>query len=139
MGTWGIGHFENDSAADFSGSLDDAAPGGRAGLIRAALLRAAEGEDYLESDEGAEAVVAAALVAAQCPGGTPVTTAYGPAEPIPALPVELRPLAVEALDRVLAEESELAELWGEGAESEAWRQGIRTLRAVLVPVPSVAG
>ncbi len=35
MGTWDIGHFDNDTAADFSGALKDAAPGERAGLLRA--------------------------------------------------------------------------------------------------------
>ncbi|MFE4975030.1 DUF4259 domain-containing protein [Kitasatospora sp. NPDC056651] len=135
MGTWDIGHFDNDSAADFCGGLDDAAPGEREGKLRAALLGAARAEEFLDSDEAVEAVAAAALLAAQCPGGAPVTTAYGPKEPIPPLSADLRPLAVEALDRVLAEESELAELWDETEEGPAWRAGIRALREVLDPAP----
>ncbi|MFI6154902.1 DUF4259 domain-containing protein [Kitasatospora sp. NPDC051170] len=131
MGTWDIGHFDNDTAADFSGTLKDTAPGERAGLLRAVLETAAGSTDYLDDYEGAQAVAAAALVAAQCPGGTPVTTAYGPGEAIPELPAELRALAVAALDRVVAEDSELAELWGEGGEGGAWEQGIRALRQVL--------
>ncbi|MFB7907139.1 DUF4259 domain-containing protein [Kitasatospora sp. NPDC056076] len=137
MGTWDIGPFDNDTAADFAGGLDDAAPGERAGLVRAALERAARGPEYLDDDEGVEAVAAAALVAAQCPGSGAVTTAYGPAEPIPELPVELRALAVAALDRVVAEESELAELWDESDSDGEWRRGIRALREVLEPVPPV--
>ncbi|MGW3232919.1 DUF4259 domain-containing protein [Kitasatospora sp. NPDC001095] len=135
MGTWDIGHFDNDSAADFCNGLDDAAPGEREALLRSALLGAVRAEEYLDSDEAVEAVVAAALVAAQCPGGAAVTSAYGPEEPIPPLSVELRPLAVEALDRVVAEESELAELWDETESGPAWRRGIRELRDVLDPVP----
>lgn len=131
MGTWDIGHFDNDTAADFCGALDDAAPAERVGLIRTALETAAEAVSYLDDHEGAPAVTAAALVAAQCPGGAAVTTAYGPKEPVPLLPVELRALAVAALDRVVGEESELAELWGEGGEGAAWEQGIRALREVL--------
>ncbi|MEV7598335.1 DUF4259 domain-containing protein [Kitasatospora sp. NPDC089797] len=131
MGTWDLGHFDNDTAADFAGGLDDAAPGERAGLLRAALECAARGPEFLDDDEGVEAVAAAALVAAQCPGGTAVTTAYGPGEPIPPLPVELRPLAVAALDRVVAGESELAGLWDEAGSGEAWRRGIAALREVL--------
>ncbi|MFJ9696013.1 DUF4259 domain-containing protein [Kitasatospora sp. NPDC101183] len=135
MGTWDIGHFDNDTAADFSGALDDAALAERAGLIRAALERAAEAVAYLDDYEGVHAVAAAALVAAQCPGGVPVTTAYGPDEPVPALPVELRELAVAALDRVVGEESELAELWDESESGAEWRRGIRELREVLAPTP----
>jgi hypothetical protein len=41
MGTWDIGYFDNDIAADFAGGLDDAAPQERAGLLRVALERAA--------------------------------------------------------------------------------------------------
>ncbi|MER7667144.1 DUF4259 domain-containing protein [Kitasatospora sp. NPDC096128] len=138
MGTWDIGHFDNDTAADFAGRLDAAAPGERAGLVRAALERAARSPEYLDDDEGAQAVAAAALVAAQCPGGAAVTTAYGPKEPIGPLPVELRPLAVGALDRVVAEESELLALWGEAGAIGPWRELIRALRGILAPAEPTA-
>ncbi|RKT08840.1 uncharacterized protein DUF4259 [Streptomyces sp. 1114.5] len=136
MGAWGIGHFGNDTAADFSGGLDEAAPSEREAILRAALEGAARASDYLDRDEGAEAVAAAALLAAQCPGGAAVVSSYAPEEEIPALAAELRALAVEALDRVVAEESELAELWEETGQGPVWRQGIRALRGVLEPVPS---
>ncbi|WP_053643845.1 DUF4259 domain-containing protein [Streptomyces sp. XY431] len=135
MGTWDIGHFDNDTAADFCGSLDEAAAGEREGLVRRALALAADtgAEEYLDFDEAVEAVASAALVAAQCPGGEPVTTAYGPDQPLPVLPADLRPLAVAALDRVVAEESELAELWDETEDGPAWRRAVQELRAVLAP------
>ncbi len=83
MGAWDIGHFDNDTAADFGGRVDDAEPEKKADVLRAVLTAAADTapEDYL--DEGEEAVAAAALVAAQCPGGEPITTAYGPKDPVP--------------------------------------------------------
>ncbi|MEU3216443.1 DUF4259 domain-containing protein [Streptomyces sp. NPDC006971] len=129
MGTWDSGHFDNDSAADFSGRLDDAPEAERPALIRKALEIAAAATDFLDSDEAAEAVAAAALVGAQCPGGEPVTTAYGPDKPLPEFPADLRPLAVKALDTVLGENSEMRELW-EG--DETWTAGIVRLREVLV-------
>ncbi|MDQ0842906.1 DUF4259 domain-containing protein [Streptomyces sp. V1I6] len=131
MGTWDIGHFDNDTAADFSGTLDDAAESERPGILREALLRVVGTDDYLDSDEAVEAVAAAALVAAQCPGGEAVTTPYGPDEPVPALPADLRMLAVEALDRTLKKPSELMELWDETDAGPAWRAGIAGLRKVL--------
>ncbi|MEU8923013.1 DUF4259 domain-containing protein [Kitasatospora sp. NPDC048545] len=139
MGTWDIGHFDNDTAADFAGALDDAESAERKSILRSALLGAARAGEYLDFDEGAESVAAAALVAAQCPGGAAVESAYGPGAEIPPPAVELRGLAVEALDRVVAEESELAELWDETEEGPAWRRGVRALRDVLEPVPPTVG
>ncbi|MFB7670447.1 DUF4259 domain-containing protein [Kitasatospora purpeofusca] len=135
MGTWDIGHFDNDSAADFCAGLDEAAAGDREGVLRRVLTLAADtgAEEYLDFDEAVEAVAAAALVASQCPGGEPVTSAYGPDEPLPVLAVELRPLAVAALDRVVAGESELAELWDESEDGPAWRRAVQELRDVLAP------
>jgi hypothetical protein len=93
VGTWDIGPFENDMAADFAHALDEAAPTERENLVRAVLIRAAESRDYLESPEGAEAVAAAALIAEQC-GGEPVSRSYGPADVLPVFADSLRSLAV---------------------------------------------
>jgi hypothetical protein len=133
MGTWDTGPFDNDTAADLCGDLDDAPPGERAGMVRAVLLRAADTGParYLDADIGAKAVAAAALVAAQCPRGEPVITPYAPDEPLPDL-TGLRALAAEALERVVAEQSELLEL-REG--DRAWLSVVHRLREVLLPEP----
>ncbi|WP_418956774.1 DUF4259 domain-containing protein [Streptomyces tritici] len=132
MGTWDTGHFDNDTAADFSGDVDELPPGERPGLIREQFLAVLdEGEEYLDSDLAVTAVAAAALVAAQCPGGDPVATPYGPDEPLPTLPLDLRPLAIRALDRILGPDSELAELWEESEDAGPWREGVRRLREIL--------
>ncbi|MEU5216351.1 DUF4259 domain-containing protein [Streptomyces sp. NPDC020807] len=132
MGTWDIGPFDNDAAADFSWRVDEAPAERRAEVLRAAFQEVVgTGEDaYLDSDYAAQAVAAAALVAAGCPGGEAVATSYGPKQPLPELPAALRPLAVAALDRTLGPESELLELWEESGD-DTWAAGIRKLRAVL--------
>ncbi|MFE4172395.1 DUF4259 domain-containing protein [Streptomyces sp. NPDC056909] len=132
MGTWDTGHFDNDTAADFAADLDDATEAGRTELVREALLRATAAEDCLDSDEAVVAVAAAALVAEQCPGGPPVETVYGPDEPLPRFPEELRVLALRALDRVTADKSELRDLWidADGEDGE-WHRGIARLRSTL--------
>ncbi|MGV9249226.1 DUF4259 domain-containing protein [Streptomyces sp. NPDC003710] len=135
MGTWDIGPVENDMAADFAYTLDETAPDKREDLVRATLSRTIRAQDYLESPEGAQAVAAAALIATQCPGGEPISTSYGPDEPLPSFSDDLRPLAAQALDRVVAEKSELAELWDETPSGPKWRQSISRLRAVLEPEP----
>ncbi|WTO73173.1 DUF4259 domain-containing protein [Streptomyces sp. NBC_00209] len=137
MGTWDIGPFENDMAADFAYTLDETPKDKRESLVRATLTRTIHTRDYLESPEGAEAVAAVALIAAQCPGGEPISTSYGPEEVLPIFADDLQPLAVEALDRVVAEASELAELWDETPDGPRWRQIIGGLRAVLAPEPKL--
>lgn len=132
MGAWDIGHFDNDTAADFGGDLDDAPENERENLIRAALTRTIETDGYLDSSDACEVLASAALIAAQCPGGTPITTAYAPKKPLPTFSADLRPLAVEALDRVLAPDSELPELWDDTEHGPAWRQSVANLRAVLL-------
>ncbi|MCX4851150.1 DUF4259 domain-containing protein [Streptomyces sp. NBC_00893] len=133
MGTWDIGPFDNDTAADFGGDLDEAVSAERESMIRGVLKRAADSVDHLDTSDGERAVAAAALVFAQHPDGEPVCAAYGPSEPLPALPADLRTLAVDALDQVVSEPSELAELWAEAANGSKWRRDITRLREVLDP------
>ncbi|WP_350325460.1 DUF4259 domain-containing protein [Streptomyces katrae] len=136
MGTWDVGPFDNDTAADFGGTLDEAAEAERPGLVRGALARVLDAEDPLDQRLAVEAVAAAALVAAQCPGGRPVTSAYGPDLPVPELPADLRDLAARALDRVAAEPSELRELWADTDSHPHWLRGLDLLRRVLAfPAP----
>lgn len=133
MGTWDVGPLDNDEAADFAHVLDETAPDKREELVRATLNRAVQAPDYLEGPQAQEAAGAAALIAAQCPGGEQISTSYGPEEALPAFADDLRPLAVEALDRVAAEESELAELWDDAPDGPRWRQSVSRLRAVPAP------
>ncbi|MEV8390027.1 MULTISPECIES: DUF4259 domain-containing protein [unclassified Streptomyces] len=143
MGTWDTGHFDNDAAVDFSADLDEVTVERRTEIVRAALLRVV-GRDGgegggdgaagpLDGDAGAVAVAAAALVAEQCPGGPPVESVYGPEEPLPRLPEELRELAVLALDRVSEAGSEVRDRWVKAdGESGAWHHGVAELRGALM-------
>ncbi|MHB9856202.1 DUF4259 domain-containing protein [Streptomyces krungchingensis] len=131
MGTWDVGPFDNDTAADFCGDLDEAVAGQREGIVRGAFTRVIDTTDYLEAPDSDVAVAAAALVAAQCPGGEPADPVYGPDEPLPDL-TGLRDLAFRALHRVMTEPSELMELWAE-SDGGPWRANIRHLQRVLRP------
>jgi hypothetical protein len=135
MGSWGDGPFENDTAADWSAELDAAAPADRAQVIRSALIAATDGGDYLDADLAQAAIAAAAVVAAQRPGGPPLDPTYAPqliADGIVIeLPDDIRELAVAALDRVGSEDSELRELWDEAPAFAAQLTSLR--EALLTP------
>jgi hypothetical protein len=132
MGTWGAGPFDNDHAADFAGDLDEAPPEQRIDLIVRALNAVLAPGDNTISRVADPAVAAAALVAAQLPGGPPADPIYGPDEPLPPMPHELTTLAAAVLDRVIADDSEVKRLWDEGADHR-WLDEIARLRTALVP------
>ncbi|MFD8839906.1 DUF4259 domain-containing protein [Streptomyces griseofuscus] len=133
MGTWGIGPFDNDTAADFAVDLDEAAAAERVPMIRRVLERAAAGAEFLEIPEAERAAAATALVLAQHPAGGPSGSGYGPSEPLPPLPAELRTLALAALDQVAGGLCELAVVWDQAVDGPKWRRGVVRLRDVLDP------
>lgn len=132
MSGWDTGTFDNDDAADWLAELqttDDEA------VLRAALEAVDEGEDYLEAPEGARILCACELVAAltgQAASDLP-EIAHEWVEQHQALDVStLVPMARKGIDRVLARDSELEELWRENVdEYPAWRQNVLTLKARL--------
>lgn len=128
MGAWGEEAFENDDAADWVAELEGASD---ATPIHGALLVASL--DYLEAPEGSIVLAAAEVVAAAAGRGGPALpeavgawieanrSSIGPAEVM---------LALAAVDRVLADGSELVELWAETGES-TWMDGVHKLRTRL--------
>lgn len=134
MGTWGIGPFANDDAADLLGSLDDAEPTVAVALLRDALT-AADNDNYLQVDVGQAAVAAAAIVAAQRPGGPRLDPSTVPASLAEGsgldLPDELDRLALVALDRVVGERCEVRDLWQEGGRLQEFHATLEPLRVAL--------
>ena len=133
MGAWGDGPFDNDTAADWCGELDHAAPASRHAIIRTALTTAADNRGYLDYDDASPAVAAAAIIASRRSGGEPITSSYAPdfvlaGEPLD-LDDDLSALAVAALDRIVGNDSEWRSLWGEGGATEF--PIIERLRSVL--------
>jgi len=135
MGAWDSGIFDNDTAADWAGDLDDAEASDRPGLVRAALTAAIEAdEDGIDLDDASCALAAAAVVAARLPGGPDVNHNYGPnVETLAALDLggDLVGLALQAIDQVVAEESEWRELWDESGSLEEALGTVEPVRAAL--------
>lgn len=118
MGTWDFGPFDNDDAADWSGELQETGPDQRVALIRRTLGEVLHDSEYLDRDPANRAVAAAAVVASLQPGGTTLTTAYAPnfltGGGTLEIPDDLPALALRALDRVAADDSEWRDLWEDG-------------------------
>ena len=132
MGTWGSGPFEDDNASDWVWVLQEASDWD---VVETALRSAADvGENaYLEAPDAQVAWAAAAVVAA----------ADDPSVAVPnevrawldghrdGRPPTVRPLALSAVRRVLADESELAELWAEAGELDEWRANVEKVAGAL--------
>ncbi|MEV4416395.1 DUF4259 domain-containing protein [Catellatospora sp. NPDC049609] len=135
MGTWDTGPFDNDSAADWCGALDDAAPGERLAMIRSALAGAADAVGFLDDRAGVRAVAAAAVVLSQRPGAEPLTSPYAPDFLLDGgsvvIPDDVAALAVRALDRVAGEDSEWREMWEETGDAADALAVVRDLRTAL--------
>lgn len=137
MGTWDNGPFDNDAAADWCGDLDDADVAERPLLVREALSRAAGEGGYLDADVACEAIAAATIVAAQQPGGEPISSPYAPGFLLDGgrldLPDDLAAFAAVALDRIMAADSEWRDLWQDAAAWDANPafDAVRSLRIVL--------
>lgn len=141
MGAWDSGSFDNDTAADWAGDLVEE---GDVETVREALVAAAEvpADEYLDSDEGTEAIAAAEVVAAAA-GRPGERDAYSEgvldwaAEHQEAGSPELLELARRAVDRVAGPESELRDLWLEDEEEGAdvsdheWVRAVAELRSRL--------
>ncbi|MDQ8036934.1 MAG: DUF4259 domain-containing protein [Pedobacter sp.] len=129
MGAWGYGSFENDDAADF---LDDVTDSGDTSLLREALDNVLTSTEYVEAPDACQAIIAAEIIAAM--SGRPTLAAERQEELgewlqriRPAMDPELVSQAREALLRILAENSELRELWEEVEDYSEWQASLSEL------------
>jgi hypothetical protein len=140
VGTWDTGAFDNDTAADWCGDLDEAGPTQRVRMIRDALTAVVDEDGYLDSDLAAEAITAAAIVASQLPGGPPIDSPYAPdflaTGTTLSLPDDLPRLALLVLDRIVGDDSEWRGVWKDsGSFAEAVAE-LQPIRAALAGSPA---
>ena len=128
MGAWGEKAFENDSALDWLNDLESEG----VDALRDLLERVADTDeaDYLDFDDGAPAVAAAEIVAAARGRGrdrlTKPVIAWLDANADDLVEEDLM-LAARAVERVVAGNSELRELWEDGGADSPWHADVRTL------------
>jgi hypothetical protein len=131
MGAWSAETFGNDTACDWSYGLENVDD---LSLVRQAFEAVLdEGDDYLDADIACEGLAACEVIA-RLKGNWGVRNSF--TEPVDqwvethkAAPSEtLVRTALAVIDRVLAPQSELRELWEEADASE-WRGAVADLRA----------
>ena len=133
MGAWGVGPFDNDSAADWVGDLEAAIPNTFVSTFRP--VTAIEIDLYLEEPEASEAIAAAEVVAAMrgYPGDAvrnrPEVLAWAE-QHVAWGSTDLVNEAVSAVQRVQTA-SELRDLWAESEDFQSWLAGVDDLLSRL--------
>jgi hypothetical protein len=132
MGTWGTGPFDDDNASDWVWELQEASDWS---VVEDALKAAVDVESaaYLEAPDGQVAWAAATVVAAaDAPGLTvPDEVRIWVDAHKDSQPAGLRTLGAAALRRVLADNSELVELWQAAGEEREWRSNVQGVTTAL--------
>ena len=132
MGSWGEDVFENDDAGDWVYDLE------KNGIdyVSTTLASVTTCNDYLDAGTACEGLAAAEAVARMLgrPGQNDAYTesldAWLSSNGIKPSP-ELVEAAVATVDRVLADNSELVELWEDAGDSDGWRTCVDGLRQRL--------
>jgi hypothetical protein len=106
MGTWGSGPFDDDTASDWVWELQEANDWG---VVETPRRAAADDPSVAVPDEVKEWLD-------RRRGDRPEA---------------VRPLALSAVRRVLAAQSELVELWAEAGELDEWRSNVEKVASSL--------
>jgi hypothetical protein len=133
MGAWGVQAFDNDDANDWAYGLDEVDD---LSLVESAFAAVEFADVYLEAPDGSTGLAACEVVAS-LNGNAGYTNAYTakvdqwvaahPLKPSSALLAR----ANAAIDRILADDSELQELWSESDDNEQWIASVQDLRERL--------
>jgi Domain of unknown function (DUF4259) len=132
MGAWSHESFGNDDACDWAYGLEEVDDFGLIESTLDAVLAA--GSEYLEASEASQAIAAAEAIA-RLQGNFGIKDSYSETVDIWIGKVKLTPTPQliaktrQALDRIVAEPSELLELWQESDEGDSWLTAVSELRA----------
>lgn len=138
MGAWAEYTFGNDAACDWLGSFMHAP---RLQTVEKAIQAVISERKYLTANVACNCLAACEVVA-RLQGHWGVRNSYSEAldqwviaNPI-IVPNRLIELGKAAIDRILAGNSELKELWDEGGQDEVWHEAVDDLRFRLQEPPA---
>ncbi len=137
MGAWSIDSFGNDDACDWAYELEESDD---ITLVERAINAVvAEGAEYLDAPMAAEAIAAIEVIAC-LQGNWGERSSSNSVNPFSKnadewvkkhqlqLPPALSQKAHRAIERILAENSELNDLWQESEKYEAWVASVNELK-----------
>ena len=134
MGTWGVGSFSNDNAADWIWELEEADD---LSVVEAAIARVLDAGDELVESPEAEEAIAAAEVLARLKGmpddpedSSEEVDQWIASHPI-APPAALIEKAIQALQRIMRDPSELLECWQDSDDLAGWTAAMNDLEKRL--------
>ncbi len=129
MGAWAEDAFGNDTACDWAGDFSDDPSLEK---VEVAIDSVLDAEEYLDSDQASECLVACEIVA-RLKGNWGEKSAYSEevdkwVESANITPsADLVKKSQNAIRRILGENSELQELWDEDGENEKWHNEMNNL------------
>lgn len=130
MNIWDTGSFDNDAAKDFVAEvLEDGAY-----ALQEALDTVTDPDtEFVALEEGARAIAAAEIVAAQTTGDTGNITDAALREWLAHTPTlaPLREAARAALSRLQSPDSDLAHAWADDEDAQSWRGNVQRLQDAL--------
>lgn len=129
MGAWGIGIFDNDSALDW---IDEIVSSEGAFHVFVDLMNEAVSTDYLDIDDASGILVFCAIID-YVSNGTPLVNP--PDDIIEWVKINkqvkiqqpFKNLAIQGLEIVMSEKSELKELWAESEDYDTWKSQIQQM------------
>lgn len=136
MGTWAVDAFGNDYAQDWAEDLHETS---NLDAVEDTLNTVLDSGDYLEAPFAAEALAAIEVLARlQGKGGPRSEDSASVDEWVEARKAktvkpraDLAAKAAQAIERILAPDSELRQLWEESEHYADWRASVEDLRARL--------
>ncbi|MDM8536933.1 DUF4259 domain-containing protein [Desulfobacterales bacterium HSG17] len=131
MGAWGIGIFENDDSCDWLYDLEKSTD---LLVIESALNHS--DADYIEAPEGCCILAAAEIIIAlqgNAKEGLPENAASWVSQNSSLMDTShLNIKAIQAIDKVLSDVSELKELWEETDDFKSWVEDVEKIKAALL-------
>lgn len=130
MGAWAADSFGNDTACDWAYDLEDSKD---ISLVEDTLDKVLnEGDGYIDSSDATEAIAAIEVIA-RLQGNWGIRNAYSESvdkwvKKMKLVPTkELAEKAHKVIARILADDSELKELWQDSALFDEWQASVREL------------
>jgi hypothetical protein len=129
MGAWAEDAFGNDTACDWADEFSEDPSIER---VEEAIDSIFDADDYLDSDQASEGLVACEIVA-RLKGNWGIKNAYSERIDKWVASTKITPSAElvkktqNAIHRILGENSELQELWDEDGENEKWHGEMNSL------------